>query len=101
MQANYTNTCEYVQAQRKPAGQRAHSISTRIEQLNEIPHSALTQKPQNGPCVPPRQANRALWTFHPWARISQTARKGHSGTDKPDARIDRTTFQILYGKEAP
>jgi hypothetical protein len=35
LQGNYTNSCGNVQAQYEPAGQRAHSFSTRIGQLAE------------------------------------------------------------------
>ena len=57
--------------------------------------------PKKGPCVPARRPNRALWAFHPWSRIGQTGAERHSVARKPAARIDRTTFQNLYGKEDP
>lgn len=35
------------------------------------------------------------------AHIGQTRAERHSVARKPAARIDRTTFQHLYGKEDP
>lgn len=50
------------------------------------------------PSVP---TESGLWAFHPWAHIGQTRAERHSVARKPAARIDRTTFQYLYGKEDP